>query len=140
MKRGGMYRSRELPEEPPVNLTPLIDVVFVVLIMFIVIAPLMDMDQVQLAGGPANPRETKTIKDNSPVNIHVHHDNTIWLNKQLVTVDALQPLLRDIKTKHPQATPVVFHDRRAIFGTYQAIKNALEGAGYEQMEIVLNPS
>lgn len=36
-------------EEPTVNLTPLIDVVFVILIMFIVIAPLLDLDRIELA-------------------------------------------------------------------------------------------
>ena len=36
-------------EEPEVNLTPLIDIVFVILIVFIVIAPLLQIEQVQLA-------------------------------------------------------------------------------------------
>lgn len=140
MRRGRLKRNWELPEEPPVNLTPLIDVVFVVLIMFIVIAPLMDIDNVQLAKGPSDLKNVKTVQDNSPVNIHVQQDNTIWFNKQLVTEEVLEQLLREARVKYPQASPIVFHDRRAHFGTYQSVKNALESAGFDQMEIVLKPS
>ena len=39
----------DLPEEPLINLTPLIDVVFVVLIAFMLIAPVLEIDKVDLA-------------------------------------------------------------------------------------------
>lgn len=42
-------------EEPAVNLTPLIDVVFVILIGFIIIAPLLEIDRIDLA-------EASTVK------------------------------------------------------------------------------
>jgi biopolymer transport protein ExbD len=127
-------------EEPAVNLTPLIDVVFVILIMFIVIAPLLELDQVELAEGANMPQTTRSVQESSPVAIHVREDNTIWFNSQSVTPLQLAILLKNAKAQHPKVIPQVFHDKRAQFGTYQAVKNAAEEAGYSQMEIILKPA
>jgi biopolymer transport protein ExbD len=128
-------------DEPTVNLTPLIDVVFVILIMFIVIAPLLELDQVELAESSKAPLETNhSVQENSPITIHVHQDNTIWFDNQLVTVSQLIQRLKSAKARFPKATPQVFHDKRAQFGTYQSVKNAAEEAGFSQMDIILKPA
>lgn len=127
-------------EEPTVNLTPLIDVVFVILIMFIVIAPLLEMDQVELAEGSMTSMVTPSVQENSPVTIHVHQDNTIWFNKQKVSPSELAFQLKQAKQKFPQARPQVFHDKKAHFGTYQSVKNAAEEAGFSHLDIILKPA
>ena len=127
--------------EPVVNLTPLIDVVFVVLIMFIVLAPILELDEVALAGShPETAKQTIRIQDEHPVSIHVRSDNSIWLNKSLVTPDVLQSLLTEAHKRSPEAIPLLFHDRRAQFGTYQSVKNAVEAAGFVEMKLVLEPA
>ncbi len=128
-------------EEPTVNLTPLIDVVFVILIMFIVIAPLLELDRVELAEAPSSPLETTVgAQDTSPIAIHVHPDNTIWLNQQLVTLEELTEQLKEASRRYPGVNPQLFHDRRAHFGTYQSVKNAAEEAGFHHMDIILKPA
>lgn len=127
-------------EEPTVNLTPLIDVVFVILIMFIVIAPLLQLDRVELADAPAATLASSSVQESSPITVHVHQDNTVWFNQQVVTATELVKLLKEAKIKYPQARPQVFHDRKAHFGTYQGIKNAAEEAGFSQIDIILKPA
>lgn len=128
-------------EEPTVNLTPLIDVVFVILIMFIVIAPLLELDRIELAHAPANPLETTvSAQEASPIAVHVHPDNTVWLNQRQVSLSELPEELRQAKIRHPGVNPQIFHDKRAQFGTYQSVKNAAEEAGFHQMEIILKPA
>lgn len=127
-------------EEPAINLTPLIDVVFVILIMFILIAPMLNVDNVHLADGNADPFEGSiAVQESSPITIHVYQDDRIRFNEQYVTLDQLPDLLKQSRNLHPQAKPQIFHDRRARFGTYQGIKNAAESAGFQNMDIVLNP-
>lgn len=127
-------------EEPLINLTALIDVVFVILIMFIVIAPLLEMDRVELAESPAeNGSNAIAAQEQSPISIHVLADNTIQYNHQVVSIGQLEKLLKRDKARYPGVRPQVFHDRRASFGTYQSIKNNIESAGFEQMDIVLKP-
>lgn len=132
-------RYRQPIEEPPVNITPLIDVIFVILIMFIVIAPLLDIDKIELARGGTEKEKETSLRENHPITIHVYQDNTIKYNQRQVLLPQLKALLSSARKHHPGYHPQIFHDKRAHFGTYQAVKNAVENAGFEEMDIVLSP-
>lgn len=140
---GRYFRVQGLPnavEEPAVNLTPLIDVVFVILIMFIVVAPLLELDRIELADAPADHSKSISIQESSPISVHVRQDNTIWVKNKPITFAELNQYLQASKKQFPKARPQLFHDSRARFGTYQAIKNAMEMAGFQQMDVILNPN
>lgn len=123
------------------NLTPLIDVVFVILIMFIVVAPLLEIDRVELASGvPLEAESVLPASEKSPIAIHVLADNAITLNGAPIALSNLEPMLRVAKAKYPEAHPQLFHDKNATFGTYQSVKNAVEGAGFREMDVILKPS
>lgn len=132
-------RLRRQHEEPTINLTPLIDVVFVILIMFILIAPLLELDQIELATGPANAEKSTSVQDASPVSIYVKTDNSIWFNQHIVTLTELSEQLKQARQRHPRAIPQLFQDRKAQFGTYQNVKNLVEAAGFERLDLILNP-
>ncbi len=129
-------RQRETLEEAPINLTPLIDVVFVILIMFIVVAPLLEIDRIELAGGP--PLKQPAQQEQNLV-IHVYADDTISFNKQPVSLDQLEKLLAQARIRYPSGHPQLFHDRSARFGTYQSVKNAVEAAGFTELDVLLKP-
>ena len=131
----------QLFEEPVVNLTPLIDVVFVVLIMFIVVAPMLELDRVELAKAREDSRDVMGVThDSGNLAIYVRQDNTIWFQNKHVTAKELVILLKQAKGLASQSRPQVFHDHRAHFGTYQNVQNALEMAGVLEMDIILKPS
>lgn len=127
-------------EEALLNLTPLIDVIFVILVMFMLVAPMLNLDEVDLAHARAESGLSSAQADKNPVRIFVKQDNTLTLNERKISFDELQKALPKLKALHPSATPIVFHDKRAQFGTYQSLKNEIENAGFEQMQIVLKPS
>ena len=127
-------------DDEDVNLTPLIDVVFVVLIMFILVAPLVEIDRIQLAGSGTHKKpDMVSFQDSPEVKIHVYADNTVWLNGVSVTIDELHTRLRDAFVTYPQGKPQVYHDRKAFFETYQSVKNAAEAAGFETLDVILKP-
>ncbi len=139
-RRRTTSKQDQAEDEASVNLTPLIDVVFVVLIMFIIIAPMLELDRLQLAS--ASHKDAKSmavVQESSPVTIRVNEDNSIWLNGKIVNKEELLPLLKQAKATHPQRIPQLFHDKKAQFGTYQSVKNAVELAGFEQLDIILQP-
>ena len=139
-RRFRVSESRAI-EEPTVNLTPLIDVVFVILIAFIVIAPLLELDRVELADAAVNPQDKSiSVQEASPIAIHVKQDNTIVVNGKTIALAQLPDYLKQLKSHYPKARPQLFHDKKAHFGTYQMIKNAAEAAGFQQMDIILKPS
>jgi biopolymer transport protein ExbD len=133
-----LSRKRSPFEEPAVNLTPLIDVVFVILIGFILIAPLLEIDKIELANAPSS-AIPEPVHSSSPISLHVRQDNTLYLDGKQVLTGELAPLLQAAKKAHPNATPQLMHDKKAFFGTYQEVKNAFEAAGFEQVDIILKP-
>lgn len=127
-------------EEATINLTPLIDVVFVVLIIFIIIAPMLELDRVELAqAASTSTKKPLPASEQGVLAIHVHADNTIWFNGKKVEEKELTSLLKDVRRAHPRQNPQLFQDRKACFGTYQTVKNAVETAGFEELDIVLKP-
>lgn len=131
-------RRQGAVQEPTINLTPLIDVVFVILIMFMVIAPLLELDQVELASGPAGTAHTP-VQDQSLIAIHVRADNKIVYQQQIVTPQQLTSQLVTARQRYPRVTPQLYHDKKAQFGTYQAVKNGVEAAGFDRLDVILNP-
>ena len=140
MRKGRLLHHREGLEETEINLTPLIDVVFVVLIMFIIVAPLLELERIQLAKGPTHDqKETSSVQEMSALHIHVREDNSILLNGKALLLGQLSEHLKRSYRAFPKATPQLYHDKRATFGTYQDVKNAVEEAGFEELEIILKP-
>ena len=127
-------------EEATINLTPLIDVVFVVLIIFILIAPMLELDRVELASAAATQNKQSASAENSSLSIHVHSDNTIWFHGKCVTAEQLTNLLKQAHKQGNHRIPQLFQDKKACFGTYQNVKNAVELAGFEQVDVILKPS
>ncbi len=138
MKRRSRAAEESSLEEPLINLTPLIDVVFVVLITFMLIAPVLHLDHVELAS--SGQAKEHVAPNQSPLSIHVKADNTIWFQGRSLSVQELEAKLRLEKKSHPGQTPQVIQDHRASFGTYQTVKNTLENCGFDQMDVVLSPA
>lgn len=139
MRRRASFEDDSI-DEPTINLTPLIDVVFVVLISFMIIAPILDIDIVDLAASGTEKKKDSFTSEQSPLSIIVRADNTIWMQGKKLSLEELERFLLAQKKQYPGRTPQVVHDRNASFGTYQSVKNTLEKCGFEQMDIVLKPS
>ncbi len=140
MKKSLSLLKSEHEEDANVNLTPLIDVVFVVLIMFILVAPLVEIDRIHLAhSGSEKKADMTSFQDNGEIKIHVYKDNTIWLNGVPFTADELKIQLIQLRQLNLGGSPQVFHDHEAFFGTYQSVKNAAEAAGFESLDVILKP-
>lgn len=138
--RKGRLSLNETLDEAEINLTPLIDVVFVILIMFIIVAPLLELERVQLANGPFHDQKQSTcVQEMGKIYIHVREDNSILLNGRALLLEQLRDHLKQSYRGYPKAMPQLYHDRRATFGTYQEVKNAVEEAGFEELEIILKP-
>ncbi|MDJ0651500.1 MAG: biopolymer transporter ExbD [Simkaniaceae bacterium] len=140
MKHSLSLLNSESDTTASVDLTPLIDIVFVVLIMFILVAPLVEMDQIQLAHATSEKKADRTsFQENNKLKIYVYKDNTIWLNGVPLNLDELKKELSQFHHVNPTISPQIFHDKQAFFGTYQSVKNIAEEVGFESLEIILQP-
>ncbi len=139
MRRRGRLIDEPFEEAQP-NLTPLIDVVFVVLITFMLIAPLLEIDRISLAEAPVAEIERVAVNESSPITIHVRSNDAIFIQGREVHLENLKEALEGAKRQFPGATPQLFQDKLARFGTYQQVKNAIQAAGFDEMDILLEPA
>ncbi len=117
-----------------INITPLIDVIFVVLIMFMLIAPLLNVEHIKLASASKSAKEISTLKSHN-LQIHIYENNTLTLNGKKIT---LQNLSHELHLLPKQTVPQVLCDKKAHFGAYQQVKIMLENAGFKQMDLILD--
>jgi len=136
-RRTFLSRQHDANNSELINLTPLLDVLFVVLIMFILIAPLLDLDHIVLAPGGEKSIEFTTLNNKKPIKIFLHHDDSIWLGKYQLLPSQLPITLKELYKLHPNEIPELYPDNRASFGKYQMIKNHIEAAGFEELDVVL---
>ncbi|MDN3505510.1 MAG: biopolymer transporter ExbD [Rhabdochlamydiaceae bacterium] len=122
-----------------INLTPLLDVLFVVLILFMLAAPLLQIDKISLSKGSIEKEEFSDHGVNT-LKIQVTHDNVIEIQNKKIPVKLLQATFIALHQQFPNITPTLFCDKGASFGTYQIIKNSLEEAGFREMEVILKSS
>jgi len=117
-----------------IDLTPLIDVVFVVLIAFIIIAPLLEVDKVSLANS------SKTTIENiekNQIRIYVKEDESIWIGEKKIFLKNLYSVLQNLKKRYPMKKIQLYHDKKASFGLYQNIKKTAELSGYDNIDVIL---
>jgi biopolymer transport protein ExbD len=119
-----------------INLTPLIDVLFTVLVLFIVISPFLDIESIQLGekGAEAVGQRTKR-----KIRIFVQKNEQIKINDTPVTIRQLPVVLQELKKTFREDTVELYQDKKSPFGTYLQIKHALEQAGFEEMDLVVQP-
>ena len=141
MKKPFTLSHEITPDEGTINLTPLIDVVFILLIMFILVSPLLQIDRIKLPPSTHNiQNELSSQNGGSSIKIHVFADNSITLNGTFITLESLASSLKQLQSRAPFIIPELYQDEQAHFGTYQRIKNTLETLGFEEMDVILNPS
>jgi len=132
--------SDYLDEETQINLTPLIDVVFVILILFMVLAPILDVESVTLAPAPEIEIDSLSqLETQGKLVLHLSAQNEITLNHHSISFEQLKPLLKAAATRFPEEVVQFFPDEKASFGEFQKVKNSLAEAGFHHVDIALKP-
>lgn len=123
-------------EESSVNLTPLIDIVFVILMAFMITMPLLRLDSIALAPGTQK-HEIFEKKEELPTTIKVFADCTITLNDQALALGELKAQLTRLYQQNPHRIPLLLQDGNTPFKVYQEVKATVESAGFPELHIAL---
>lgn len=130
-----MNFSKEAEEEPGLSLTSLIDVIFLLLIFFMVTTTLIDPTkklELKLPEAKAASQETKT-----PVTIELDRKGRMTLNGQTTTMANLEGRLKVLARKNTKKTAVVRADKRLDYGKVVRVLGICRASGFTDINIAV---
>ena len=131
-RRGGGRRKAVMAE---INVTPMVDVMLVLLIIFMVSAPLLTV------GVPLDLPQTQAKsleQDKTPLQLSVDIKGKIFINDTEVAMADLIPKLKAITDARGGFEERIFMraDKKADYGTVAKVMGALSGAGFKRLALV----
>jgi biopolymer transport protein ExbD len=105
-------------EEGAIDLTPMLDVVFIMLIFFIVTATFIKESGVEVNRPEAS---TANQKDDTTVLIAISADNSIWMDKRRIDVRSVKANVERLHAENPEGGVVIQADELASVKTFTAV-------------------
>ena len=125
-------QRRASAEEAEVDLTPMLDVVFIMLIFFIVTASFvkesgMDVNRPDAA--------TAVVKPRGNILVAITPSGQIWIDKRQVDIRSIRANLERLYAENPQGAVVIQADEESKNGLLVAVMDAAKLAGIENVSI-----
>jgi biopolymer transport protein TolR len=116
-----------------INVTPFVDVMLVLLIVFMVTAPLLTVGvTVDLPRATSSPLPGQ----DEPLSVSVRADGQVYLQDSPLTVAELGPRLRAITERKPDARVFVRGDKVIDYGRVMEVVGAIHAAGFAKVALV----
>ncbi len=119
-----------------INVTPMVDVMLVLLIIFMVITPMLskgkDVDLVKTK----NPIAMQAADKSDAVLVAITRDGKAWLGSDQVAAEDLPPKVKDMLTNKLDKTVFVKADSRAAYGKVVDVVDNLRAAGVDQLGLL----
>src|ERR1700745_2039788 len=131
----GKRRHRRTPVMSEINVTPMVDVMLVLLIIFMVSAPLLTV------GVPIDLPQTKAKsldQDKEPLALSVNEKGQVFLQNSEIKMDELVPKLEAITQARGGYEERIYvrGDRKVDYGTVMRVMGRLSAAGFHRVALV----
>lgn len=130
-----IFESRHRRFLAEINIIPLVDVVLVLLVIFMVTAPMLyrGMD-ITLPTSSSN-----TIKPEERIVLTVEPDQKVYVDKEMVPLGLLESKLRAVKQRNAEVSVYLRADRDVAYGTVVQVMDGVKRAGIEKLGMVTDP-
>ena len=118
MRRQLFETDEDRENDNAIDLTPMLDVVFIMLIFFIVTATFIKEAGVDVNRPDAN---TTDEKDNTTVLIAINADNSIWMDKRRIDIRSVRANIERLHAESPEGGVVIQADELASVKTLSLI-------------------
>lgn len=135
--RTSASRYRSYTPLAEINVTPFVDVMLVLLIVFMVTAPLLT------AGVPVDLPQSDAkniqIESNEPIEITLNSDRKIYIGEAQIERQKLIPLLAAMTRGNPDRRIFIRGDRSLDYGFIMNVLGSVNAAGFKKVSLVSNP-
>lgn len=131
-----MPKQKAPPPVADINVTPMVDVMLVLLIIFMVITPMLSKGVSVDLVKTKNPIPMQAADQDDAVLVAVTRDGKVYLETTQVTPDALPNKVKDLLTNRVDKTCYVKADQRAKYGTVVEVVDNLRAAGVDQLGLL----
>jgi biopolymer transport protein TolR len=136
----GSMRTRKGAYRPmsEINVTPFVDVMLVLLIVFMVSAPLLT------AGVPVDLPDSKAAplmdEDNKPLEITLREDGSIFVGETVLTEERIVPMLSAITESNPDRRIYIRGAETLPYGEVMRIIGAINAGGFKKVALITEPA
>lgn len=131
-----MFENRERRFMAEINVIPLVDVVLVLLVIFMITAPMLYRGiDIKLPSSASN-----TIKPEMRMVLTVEKDQKLYLDKDPVTLSQLERRLRAVKDGNADVSLYLRADREVPYGIVVQVMDGVKKAGIEKLGMVTEPT
>lgn len=127
------HRHHSAKEEEGINMTPMLDIVFIMLIFFIVSTSFSRESGVTVNRPSAKSTQIKNKGNNIFVAIKENED--IWIDKRLIDLRAVRPNLERLKIQHPDGAVIIQADKDSRTGLLVQVMDQIRMAGISDISI-----
>lgn len=125
-------KQRGQTEDAQIDMTPMLDVVFIMLIFFITTASFVKEAGVQVQRSVA---ATATARPEANIFVAVTAENSIWVDKRPVEISAVRGALERLKQEVPVGSVVIQADKRSKAGVVVAVMDQVRAAGIADVSV-----
>jgi biopolymer transport protein ExbD len=130
--RRKMTRLSRGDDESDINLTPMLDVVFIMLIFFIVTATFIKQAGIDVSRPDAL---TSVKKPTVAVLVAIHENGDIWIDKKRVDVNSVRAHIERLHAENPKGGLVIQADKNSTTDKVLAVLSAARAAGMTEVAI-----
>jgi biopolymer transport protein TolR len=134
--QSGVFGRRRTRPMSDINVTPLVDVMLVLLVIFMITAPLLTAGvQVDLPKS----RAAAVQGQDEPISVTVDRRGRIFIQDAEVTIDALEPRLAAITHNNRDVRVFVRGDQSIPYGQVMSVIGAVHAAGFSKVALLTQP-
>lgn len=119
-------------EESEINITPMLDVVFIMLIFFIVTASFVKEAGIDVNRPDA---ETAVRQERANILIAISENNEIWIDQRMVDPRALRANIERLRAENPEGSVVIQADKKSVTETLVTVMDSARQAGVYNVSI-----
>jgi len=119
-----------------INVTPMADVMLVLLIIFMEVTPMMQKGAPVEMAKTRNPVDMPDADHDDAVQVAVTRDGKFWLNQDKITIDELGVKINDLLATKMDKTVYVKSDSRAKYGDVKTVVDTIRNAGVDKVGLL----